>query len=65
MGGEEEEVSEPDEQVGRHEERRNGSMTGKRDGGGDGKSICGPVVVNRGGVGTSRDKDNRSKGEEW
>lgn len=38
-------------------------MTGKGDGGGDGKSICRPVVVIRGEVGTSRDKDNRNKEE--
>lgn len=31
-------------------ERGNGSMTGKRDGRGDGKSIRGPVVVIRGGA---------------
>lgn len=30
---------------------------------GDGKSICRPVVVIRGEVGTSRDKDNRNKEE--
>lgn len=39
-------------------------MTGKRDGGVDGKSICRPVVVIRGAVGASRDKDNRNKRRE-
>lgn len=38
-------------------------MTGERDGGRDRKSICRPLVVIRGGVGASEDKDNRNKEE--